>query len=228
MYFFSILTQYSYPILCCYCCVLLTGSLWPRYYGQYGEESMGIMPKEGDNFKVANIQRVYRLENHYRRPYASAEAFFSYSENEPFDTPYEEGGILICDEAVLDSFPLGLFMGEALEDDAKKLDQQSMLMQQIFRKDKLGHLIAYMLLALCSSFYVRRYRWSKKKKIIIILSIGAAMGLIIECLQAAFVPGRAQESLDMIFNVLGLVSGGLIYLYLRYWMKKKIAASQEL
>ncbi len=219
----ELLQKYSLPFLLLYMLLIITGSLWPRLSRHYqtGEISSGQIPKEGDNFKMVNDPAVYRLEDGTRRQYKSDTAFFNHSNNKPFDTPYEDGGILICDKEVVLSFPMGDYMpkepGERGEAYFHKNTWQQ-LKESIFRRDKLSHFLAYGILAILCLWTFQYYRVasvfvSNIVALLLVISFGAG----IEELQFAYIPGRDKELLDLLFNVLG---GGIGLLIYHYWIRK--------
>lgn len=213
----ELLKKYSFLLLVFYLFLVVIGSLWPRLSRHYqtGEISSGKIPKEGDNFKIANDPIVYRFENGERRQYKNEQAFFNNSDNKPFDTPYEQGGILICDKEVVLAFPIGNYMPQYLGGKGEVYLQKSiweMLKEGVFRSDKLSHFFAYILLAILLLMVLERYRRCHSSvKYIFTLGFGIIFGAIIEQLQFEFIPGRNKELLDLIFNILGVLVGILIY-----------------
>lgn len=213
----ELLKKYSLPLLVLYLFLIITGSLWPslsRHY-QTGEISSGQIPKEGDNFKMANDPIVYRLENGKRRQYKSDTAFFNNSNNKPFDTPYEQGGILICDKEVVLAFPIGNYMPKEVGGRGERYLHKNtwqQLKEAIFRRDKLSHFFAYMILAVLMSMVLERYStWSSMAKKLLVLGIGIFVGAVIEQLQFDYIPGRDKEFLDLVFNTLGILLGIFVY-----------------
>lgn len=213
----ELLKKYSFLLLVVHLFLIVTGSLSPRLSSHYqtGETSSGKTPKEGDNFKIANDPIVYRLENGKRRQYQSEQAFFNNSDNKPFDTPYEQGGILICDKEVVLAFPIGNYMPQHLGGKGAVYLQKSIwetLKEGVFRSDKLSHFFAYTLLAILLLLVLERYsRQHLSVKYIFTLGGGIVFGAIIEQLQFEFISGRNKELLDLIFNILGILAGIWIY-----------------
>jgi len=213
----ELLKKYSILIFLCYISVITLGSLWPRLSEHYqtGEISSGLRPKEGDNFKMVNTAAVYRMEDGKRRRYETANSFFSDSTNQPFDTPYEYGGILICDKDVVFSIPRGNDMPEepgGIGKEFKKKDIWERLKEGVFRRDKVTHFVAYVIFAILMLILLQQHtRWNMLLKTIIVLVIGTLFGGGIEYLQFEFIPGRDKELLDLVFNTLGLLVG--VYLY---------------
>lgn len=205
--------HHSLAIFIFYTILLIIGSLYPRLSEHYqtGEISSGLMPKEGDNFKMVNQATVYRLEEGKRRQYKNSTSFFSDKRNKPYDTPYEEGGILICDKAVVLSFPMGDYMPEKANEIGETYvpkDPWKVLKEGLFRSDKIGHFFAYLFFAIL--FFVvlqQKTMWSFMYCGIIILLTGTVLGAIIEWIQLTFVPGRDSELLDLLFNSIGLLIG---------------------
>ena len=196
---------------------MIIGSLWPRITRHYqtGEISSGLFPKEGDNFKMVNIAAVYRLQEGKRRKYTSDTSFYNYSENKDFDTPYEDGGILICDKKTVFSFPMGDFMPFKPGGVGKKFYRKSFgdsFVEALFRKDKVKHFFAYAFFAVLLFILLQQYSsGSVKMNIIIILVSGTLLGGGIEYLQFEFIPGRDKELLDLLLNSIGLIGGILLY-----------------
>lgn len=205
--------------------VIITGSLWPRLSRHYqtGEISSGKIPKEGDNFKMVNDPIVYRLENGKRRQYKSDTAFFNNSNNKPFDTPYEDGGILICDKEVVLAFPMGNYMPKEVGGEGetylfKTTGQQ--VKEAVFRRDKLSHFFAYAgfaILCLLTFQSYSNWRWLAMSSFTLL--IGILFGALIEQLQFDYIPGRDKEFLDLVFNTLGVLAGILVY---KRWFFEKL------
>lgn len=213
----ELLKKYSLSFLIVYLLLIVTGSLWPslsRHY-QTGEISSGKIPSEGDNFKIVNDPIVYRLDDGKRRQYKSDTAFFNNSDNKPFDTPYEQGGILICDKEVVLAFSIGNYMpkevggrGEAYLH--KSTGQQ--LKEGVFRSDKISHFFAYVGLAILLLIVLERYSsWTLAIKYLFVLVLGILFGAGIEQLQFDYIPGRDKELLDVVFNTLGVLVGIFVY-----------------
>lgn len=213
----SYLSKYSLPLLCIYIGILFMGSLWPKLSKHYqeGEISAGLYPKEGDNFKLVNMPAVYRLNDGKRRKYVSDTSFYKYPSNPAFDTPYEDGGILICDKAVVFSIPIGDFMPYKPGGVPKKYYHKSLTESffiSFFRKDKLKHFLAYAVLALFFLLFLQYHsNLSFTYQGIVVLVLGTSVGIIIELMQFEFIPGRDKELLDMVLNSVGLLAGILLY-----------------
>lgn len=200
-----------------YMIVLVVGSLWPRFSRHYqtGEISSGLAPKEGDNFKMVNNPAVYRLDDGKRRQYKNEESFFIDPRNKPYDTPYEKGGILICDKKVVLAIPMGDYMPlkkGAVGEKYQEKYLQERLKEAIFRKDKVAHFIAYggwaVLLMILLAYY---FSYSFLGMTLIVLVTGTLFGGVLELLQFELIPGRDKEWLDLLFNTFGLLGGILIY-----------------
>jgi hypothetical protein len=193
------------------------GSLWPKLSKHYqeGEISAGLYPKEGDNFKLVNMPAVYRLNDGKRRKYVSDTSFYKYPSNPAFDTPYEDGGILICDKAVVFSIPIGDFMPYKPGGVPKKYYHKSLTESffiSFFRKDKLKHFLAYAVLALFFLLFLQYHsNLSFTYQGIVVLVLGTSVGIIIELMQFEFIPGRDKELLDMVLNSVGLLAGIFLY-----------------
>lgn len=221
----QLVQKYSLFLLLVYMIVLITGSLWPRLSRHYqtGEISSGKIPKEGDNFKIANDPIVYRLESGKRRQYKSDTSFFNNSNNKPFDTPYEDGGILICDKEVVLAFPMGNYMPKEVGGKGETYLFKSTWQQvkeSVFRSDKLSHFFAYAVLAiLCLLVFQYYTNWSWLIMSAIALFVGVLFGAIIEQLQFDYIPGRDKEFLDLVFNTLGVLVGIFVY---KRWLFKEL------
>ena len=74
--------------------------------------------------------------------------------------------------------------------------------------DKLGHLLAYIVLSLLSSLAFNNATLKKKMAL-----FGFTLGACLEVVQY-FVPGRSMSLADGIFNTLGILSGLLIYKFI--------------
>lgn len=223
----ELLKKYSLLLLVLHLVLVITGSLWPSLSKHYqtGEISSGEIPKEGDNFKIANDPIVYRLEDGKRRQYKSDTAFFNNSHNKPFDTPYEQGGILICDKEVVLAFSIGNYMPKKVGGNGELYWHKSVweqLKEGIFRRDKLSHFFAYTVLAILLLITLEQY--SKQHSIIkyiVVLVFGIVFGAVIEQLQFEYIPGRDKELLDLVFNALGILVGIFIYNRWMQWLKSK-------
>lgn len=217
---------YNYSIfwLVLYLCLLFTGSLWPKLSRHYqtGEISSGLTPKEGDNFKMVNVPAVYKLVDGKRCKYTSDTSFYNYPDNPPFDTPYENGGILICDKAVVFAIPMGDFMpikpgGEAAKYQHKTASE--LFYEAFFRKDKVKHFFAYAVLAILMLVVFQDYtKLSFVWQSAAVFVLGTFIGVVIELLQFEYIPGRDKEELDMLLNAIGTL-GGILF-YKRFRIKK--------
>jgi VanZ family protein len=171
-----------------------------------------LFPKEGSNFKIVDAPVVYRLENGKRRPYKSAEAFLTRPENPPFGTPYEAGGILLCDSVVLLLYPLGTKMprpnADKLVSFNKRPYQPLNQGKSLLKQDKIGHLLVYMGLAVVLwLLFTHLFSWSSWMIFGVVLLVGTVFGLLLELGQQFFSAGRDAEGADVLMNVLGLLLG---------------------
>lgn len=214
----NFLKKYSLYLFGIYTTIIIIASLIPKYSKHYqsGEIADGILPKEGDNFKIANLPAVYRLEKGLYRQYLNDTSFFSYPENKEFNTPYTKGGILICDKSVLNNFKRGDYMPKYPGEIAKKYQGKTFwerMEQSAFRSDKFGHLGAYLVFAFLFMLALQELKISSKPlQISIVMGLGILLGGAIEWAQFQFVPGRDKELLDFLYNSLGLLLGVLIAL----------------
>lgn len=212
----AFIQQYSLYLFLVYATIITVASLVPNFSRHYqtGEIALGLTPKNGDNFKIVNLPAVYRLENGKRHQYLNDTSFFSYPENKAFDTPYDKGGILICDPAVLQQFPRGDYMPEKPGDIAKKHKEKTFrerVEKTAFRSDKLGHFGAYLVFAFLFMLTLQQLKVEPKwLQILIVLGLGTLLGGTIEWAQFNFVPGRDKELLDFMYNVFGLIVGVLV------------------
>lgn len=220
------------PLLCGgYLLGLALVSLWPRHAlpgpPPPKEKSSGLFPKEGENFKIVDAPVVYRLEQGKRRPYKSAAAFLARPENPPFGTPYEQGGILLCDSVVLLFYPLGVKMPKPEEGKLvpfKKRPYQPLNEgSSLIRKDKLGHLLVYMGLAILLWLTLSQiFAWPAVVIFWMVLLLGSLFGLGLELGQEFYSAGRDAEWEDMVMNMLGLgIGAGLCWRLLKVSVIKK-------
>jgi hypothetical protein len=164
---------------------------------------------------MVNVPDVYRMEDGKRRKFTSDISFFNYPENKPFDTPYEDAGILICDKAVVFAIPIGDFMPHKKGDIPKKYIKKSILQQLLnvfYSVDKPVHFLAYAIFSFLLLIILYNYtNWSISQKLFSLLLVGTVLGTGIEFLQYAFIPGRDKEILDIILNSIGLLGGVFLY-----------------
>ncbi|MGH1336601.1 MAG: VanZ family protein [Aureispira sp.] len=206
-----------------FCGVYLLGlaivSLWPRSIGprtpSAKEKSSRLLPQDGDNFKVVDATVVYRLEGGRRRPYKSAAAFLGRPENPPFGTTYEDGGILLCDSVALLFYPLGVKMprpGEGRVVPFNKRPYKPLNKgRSLLRKDKVGHLVVYMGLAiLLWLVFIQSFSISPVVVFGSVLFLGSLFGFFLELGQQYYSEGRDAEWEDMLMNVFGLLIGSLL------------------
>ena len=140
-------------------------------------------PKEGDNFKVANRPAVFKLENGIKHQYLTESSYHSYPENRSFDTPYELGGILICDKSTVDAIPDGKFM--PFRPGMKYIERSELshsIWASVFKLDKLSHFIAYFLYSLILLVTIRTLK------------------------------GSISEILDILFNSIGVIAGSIFFM----------------
>ena len=180
-----------------------------------------MVPKEGDNFKMVNVPDVYRMEDGKRRKFTSDISFYSYPENKPFDTPYEDGGILICDKAVVFAILMGDFMPQKKGDIPQKYIRESIqeqLLKVFYSTDKLVHFLAYVVFSILFLIILSNYtNWLSLQKLLMLLLVGTLFGVGIELLQYAYIPGRDKEMLDIILNFIGLLGG--VFLFNMYYAR---------
>lgn len=69
--------------------------------------------------------------------------------------------------------------------------------------DKLGHAVAYFLLASLLAIGMRRAGWSRKRALIWAVAISSLYGIAMETVQWAFFPNRYFEVYDIIANIIG-------------------------
>ncbi len=213
-----IIQKHKRTILLIYTLLTFAVCLAPRRpIPQTNEISSGWYPKEGDNFKLVNKKALFKLQNGARRRYLSKASFFSYPENKPFNTPYEKGGILICDKQTFASIPLGEYLPFAPTELPNGFAQKRYwadFRTAFFRKDKVAHVLNYIAWAILFLIVIMPYRsYSFKDKAIFTFIIGSIIGLSIEYLQDYSQLGRAAEVLDVFFNSVGLLIGIFIYKY---------------
>lgn len=191
-------------------------SLWPRstvlVAPSVKEKSQQLLPREGENFKVVDAPVVYRLEAGHRRPYRSAAAFLGRPENPPFGTAYKEGGILLCDSVALLFYPLGVKMPRPDEGRVVPFNKRPYKPlnegRPLLRKDKLGHLLVYMGLAVLLWLALTQvFSLSPIAVFSSVLFFGSLFGFFLELGQAYYSAGRDAEWEDMLMNVLGLLLG---------------------
>lgn len=209
----TLLVHYA-PWLCIlYLLFLILVSLLPRYSAPIVKEnSSGLLPLEGQNFKVVDAPVVYRLERGHRRPYKSAAAFLLRLENPPFGTPYEEGGILLCDSVVLLFYPLGVKMPDLGKEEVQSSDNYSYqkvnLSCSLLGKDKIGHLLIYIGLAILLWLtFAKLFSLSQNKMLILVVLLGCGIGFLLELGQQFCSKGRDAEWEDMLMNSIGISIG---------------------
>ncbi len=176
-------------------------------------------PKEGENVKVANEAAVYLIENQARRKYPSATAYLA--ENPPFDTPYDSGGILIIAPLVANKIPLGQPMPDVYvwqEMASKKPIWQWEIWSSLFRSDKAGHLLGYLVWGSLFLLVLQTQTdYTDRKKWWLLFIVGTGLGGTIELLQATFTASRAAEWLDLFANTVGL---WLSWKFYQWWSKR--------
>ena len=177
------------------------------------EVASGLEPKEGDNFKMANRPAVFKLINGLKHQYLTESSYHSYEENKSFDTPYEFGGILICDKAVVDAIPDGKFM--PFRPGMKYIDRaitSDSVWGYVFKIDKFLHFIAYFfysfLILLTLNFM---YESIHKAQYIGAFVFCLFIGLGLEVAQYVTASHRDPELLDVLFNSIGVLVGSYVY-----------------
>lgn len=209
-----------------YAVILTVLSLAPRQdpppIPEPKEQSNGLLPKEGDDFKMVNNLVVYHLEQGHRRPYKTSASYLLRSDNPPYGTPYEEGGILCVDSFVLLLYPLGTDMPRLKDTTSRLLTSPPSgppWWHTYTRHDKLGHLCVYGGLALLLTLSFRQHQkglWGKRFGVVMIL--GTALGWALEAAQAVMNTGRDAEWADLLMNSLGLVGGAWLA---EWWIKRQ-------
>ena len=165
-------------------------------------------PKEGDNFKAANISIVYQLQDGKKRRYPSARSFLH--RNSPFNTTCEKGGILICDASTVNAIPDGQMIALAPNEKAK-VKRKANFWNTIFRKDKASHLLGYFIWTLLLLYSLQGYAWSWNKKVTYTLIFASILGTLVELVQYYFIHGRDAEWLDWCANMLGTSLALILY-----------------
>lgn len=220
------LQQYSVPLLIGYLVILFVICLYPRTITIHSQEEKTellekgttVLPREGDNVKIANEPAVFRIENGKRRKYPSAESYLA--ENPPFGTVYDSGGILIITKYTALQFPVGEPVSELpiaqklLYKPSLEVSEGKSFSEQFFRSDKLGHAFGYLILGLLLLAVLETHTsYTPKKRRYYMFLIGTVLGILIEYLQATLTANRQAEFLDLFFNTLGL--------WLSVWVYKK-------
>ncbi len=178
------------------------------------EISSGMEPKEGDNFKVANRPAVFKLENGIKHQYLTESSYHSYPENRSFDTPYELGGILICDKSTVDAIPDGKFM--PFRPGMKYIERSELshsIWASVFKLDKLSHFIAYFLYSLILLVTIRTLKGSISVNHYIWMFIYCLLfGFGLEIAQYLTATYRDPEILDILFNSIGVIAGSIFFM----------------
>lgn len=175
------------------------------------EISSGLLPEEGDNFKVINDVVVYYLERGQRRSYKTGASYLQRSGNPPFGTPYEEGGILLVDSFVLLLHPLGADMPRLKDTTsvllAPTIAQGPAWWEPYTHWDKLGHAGVYLLLGLLLWKSCEQRQQRSFITAVWVLLSGTVIGWTLEWAQATWALGRDAEWGDLLMNTLGLILG---------------------
>lgn len=213
----TFLLNYALTIFVLYSIILIVASLWsrPSEHHQTGELALGIAPKEGDNFKMVNVPIVYHLQNGKKRPYKTSSSYFEHNPTVPFGTAYDKGGILICDRALVEQFPMGDYMPLTVGGQGMPYPPETpwkLFQESFFKTDKWGHGIAYTFWAIFFLFFLHQQpQRSPWLAMFWVLLLGTLWGGLIEWAQLELVSGRDKEWLDVLFNSFGLVLGGILF-----------------
>jgi VanZ family protein len=103
------------------------------------------------------------------------------------------------------------------------------LSRTVFKvSDKLAHLTEYAGFGLLTTMALRSTldrapRWAL---VVVVVIVGAGVGALDEAYQAT-VPGRAQEFLDWVADVVGSLVGAGLALWIGAWIAKRHSASSE-
>lgn len=191
-----------------YTLLLLFTCLFPRDLGPK-EISSNLPPKEGDNFKAVGKPTVYKLVNGKKLRYQSANKFLTYQNNLPFGTPYEQGGILVCNLVTVKAIPDSISHHPTFSN--KATNKWTVFRNTFFRSDKFFHFLGYFIWSLLYLWTIQTYSWSLQKEISSTLTIGSFLGILVEFLQYYSAVGRAAEFLDLFFNTLGIIAALFVY-----------------
>lgn len=198
-----------------YVAIVIVLSLYPRVdpppVPEPGEASSGLLPQEGENFKVIDDVVVYHLERGQRRSYKTGASYLQRPGNPPFGTPYEEGGILLVDSFVLLLHPLGADMPRLKDTTsvllAPTIPQGPAWWEPYTHWDKLGHAGVYLLLGLLLWKSCEQRHQRPVVTAAWVLAVGTVLGWLLELAQASFSLGRDAEWDDLLMNTLGLLLG---------------------
>lgn len=208
-----------------YILLLMILSLYPRVdpppIQKPGEISSGLLPQEGDNFKVIDDVVVYHLERGKRRSYKTGASYLQHSGNPPFGTSYEEGGILLVDTFVWLLYPLGSDMPR-LKDTTSVLLAPTLVQGPVWWEpythwDKLGHAGVYCILGFLLWKSCRLPKQRRRYTAVWALLGGTALGWSLELAQAMMAVGRNAEWGDLLMNTFGLVLGVGVSWGWEYW-----------
>ena len=86
--------------------------------------------------------------------------------------------------------------------------------------DKLGHLVAYFVLAFLMVLSIWRSP-SRLARVVLVALSAVAYGMVMEALQ--HVVGRQFELMDMVANAVGAVSGTAVGVAARRWIVRRVA-----
>lgn len=213
-----------------YSCLLIGLSLYPRVAPPSTlvpkERSSGLLPQQGDNFKVVDDVVVYHLEHGKRRPYKTMASYLQRPGNPPFGTPYREGGILLVDSLAFLRYPLGAEMPRLKDTTSTLLLAPAVASRWWYtytRWDKLGHGLVYFILGLLLWGAWWRPARNPKRLVLRTLLVGGSLGLALEWAQAVMNIGRDAEWADLVMNGVGLTIG----IGLGYWYTQKKSNQQE-
>lgn len=88
--------------------------------------------------------------------------------------------------------------------------------------DKLGHFLAYSLLAFLLIRTIVMNIWSYKQAVIYSLLLTITYGLAMEVIQGAFLPNRYFEMFDILANIMGSLMGVISHVAFFHNVKPKV------
>jgi VanZ like family len=176
------------------------------------------LPKEGDNFRSKSNEAVYYYSKDGKYSYTSQECYFNLG-NPPFSATYEQGGIKMISDEIVNKIPLlgsmceEVVVAKIIKKDIPFSEKYLTVNYFLFSFSTFSHVFFYMLLA-----FSIIYHQSKSNKnywfVFITCFIG---GVFLELIQHFFIEGRNASFDDVLMNSIGAIIAILFY----YLMNKK-------
>ena len=172
-------------------------------------------PKEGDNFRSKSNEAVYNYSENGKYVYTSSDCYFELG-NPPFSATYEQGGIKMISDEIVDKIPLlgsmceKVVVAKIVKQDIPFSEKYLTVNYFQFSFSTLAHVFFYMLLA----FSIIYHQSKSNKKYWFAFITCFIGGVFLELIQHFFIEGRNASFDDVLMNSIGSIIAILFYYFI--------------